>query len=168
MSQPIIKQGLQGKYYEVDGMKYTATFPYEWAIDHKWNREIADCGSGPKNCLNCQGKGCIKDVFVFYCANCVKYIYNDTDYPKRNNYIYYAELLKTNEELWEEAPYMQGIPLSEIGDKANDNRDDDEEVRPAYTDQEKCERYWAERERYWTALYYERGGDEMNLEEPEE
>ena len=68
--KPVIEQGAQGEYYEVDGFKYSVAFPYEWATDHKWDAEIENLGSGPKECGNCLYYGSINGVFLFYCVNC--------------------------------------------------------------------------------------------------
>lgn len=138
--KPVIKQGAQGEYYEVDGIKYTRTFPYEWAIDHKFLDGTDHC-SGPRSCSNCRGMGSINGVFVFYCANCVN-IYDDIIHPKRNGCVYDAETV-TDEEFWEACPYMRGIPRTQIGDKVHEN------VERA--------RYWSNRERYWDAYYDENG-----------
>jgi hypothetical protein len=135
-NKPVIKQGAQGEYYEVDGIKYTGTFPYEWATDHKF-LDGTDFCSGPKYCSNCRVMGFINDVFVFYCANCVN-IYDDIIYPKRNGYLYEVG---SDEELWEACPYMNGIHRSQIGDKVDEN------VERAI--------YWTRSGRYWDAYYDE-------------
>jgi hypothetical protein len=148
MSAPIIKQGAQGEYYEVGGYKYAGTFPYEWAIDHKWHTEIEDCGSGPEWCGNCHADGFINGVFVFYCVNCVSYIYDDESYPKRNGELF-LEDIETDEDLWEACPYMRGISLSQIGDKVENQGFTERQLERA--------RYWARRKRYWDAYYDENG-----------
>jgi hypothetical protein len=156
-NKPVIKQGAQGEYYEVDGIKYTGTFPYKWATDHKF-LDGTDFCSGPKDCGNCRVRGSINGVFVFYCANCVN-IYDDIIHPKRNGYIYDTETV-TDEELWEACPYMRGIPRTQIGDNMPEN------VERA--------RYWTRRERYWDAYYDENGrsifdeGFREPLEEPQD
>jgi hypothetical protein len=148
MSAPIIKQGAQGEYYEVGRCKYTSTFPYEWAIDHKYFDDSI-YPSGPEWCGNCREYGSINGVFVFYCANCVN-IYEDIIYPKRNDELFLEDIL-TDEDLWKACPYMQGIPLSQIGDK------------PVAENQELTERelararYWVGRAKYWDAMYDENG-----------
>ena len=149
-NKPIIKQGVQGEYYEIDGFKYTGTFPYEWALDHKWHTEYEGCGSGPKHCANCNHYGSINGVFVFYCANCVNQIYDGVMYPKRNEIC--APDFSTDEELWEACPYMRGIPRDRIGDKAAEK----------WGPQEWGDNYLAERqlrqaarERYWDTMYDE-------------
>lgn len=112
---PNIQLGEQGYFYEVNGYKYTGTFPYEWAINHLPSPVCKEYGSGPKDCANCRDKGTINDVFVGYCFNCLDEIYNGEHAEKRNG-VYYAENA-TDEELWEACPYMQGIYRAQIGDK---------------------------------------------------
>jgi len=115
MTEQTFKRGAQGGYYfEYDGIKYLSHFPIEWAKDHKTS--VFGCPSGPKHCSNCRNFGSIRSVFVFYCANCVNYIYNGEDFPKRNEHIY-CSLDVSQEELWENAPYTKGIPISNIGDE---------------------------------------------------
>jgi hypothetical protein len=120
--KPIIQQGTHGEYYEVDGIKHTGTFPYEWAKDHKCHPFYITYGSGPEFCETCRSDGTINGVFVFYCHNCVKNIYNNTIFPKRHDALHLA----TDEKLWEACPYMQGIPISQIGDKVEDEEVKDE------------------------------------------
>ena len=117
----VMYQGAQGKYYVVDDFKYAAQFPIIWAIDHK-KCKFMDVGTGPKECSNCNAYGCINDVFVFYCKNCVTHVYNNEDYKKRNE-LSYKEMIY-DAELWEIAPYMHGISLSQIGDKLETYEDD--------------------------------------------
>lgn len=158
-NKPIIKQGAQGEYYEVDGIKYTGTFPYEWATDHKFI-DGTDICSGPKGCCNCRDRGSINGVFVFYCANCFEYVYDGEIHPKRNGFIYDAEDLDSDEQLWEACPYMRGIPRTQIGDNVPEN------VERA--------RYWTRSGRYWDAYYDENGrsifdeGFREPIEEPQD
>lgn len=149
--QPVIKQGAQGQYYEVGGIKYTGTFPYEWATNHKFLDGTEFC-SGPKDCSNCREFGSINGVFVGYCSNCVTYIYNGETYPKRNDCIYNAKVA-TDDALWAACPYLQGISLSRIGDKVAEKVENQELTER----QLERARYWARRERYWDAYYDENG-----------
>lgn len=154
----IIKQEVQGDYYEVDGFKYTGTFPYEWAINHKWHQEYEDCGSGPKECLNCREYGTINNVFVLYCGNCKAYIYDALPEPKRSGLIdeNCAQDIKSDAELWHKAPYMLGISLSQIGDT---RLQEEQFVRERLPSKEGDEKYrtflkqnesgWSARTRYW-------------------
>jgi hypothetical protein len=50
-------------------------------------------------------------VFVFYCANCYKFLYKGS----RGGFIY-AAIDATEKELWAEMPYMNGVKFDEIGD----------------------------------------------------
>ena len=114
--QPVILNGAQGEYYNVKGFKYAKNFPFKWATDNY--------GSGPEYCGNCELYGCIRDVFVLYCSNCVTHIYNGVTAEERNKEIDGARYLQSDEELWQVAPYMQGVSLSQIGDEREQNEDD--------------------------------------------
>ena len=147
-NKPVIKQGAQGEYYEVGRCKYTGTFPYEWATDHK-SLDDSVYPSGPEWCGNCRDYSSINGVFVFYCANCVN-VYDDIIHPKRNGCIYaHSDELLTDEKLWEACPYMRGIPRSQIGDKVAEKVENQELTEK--------ERYWSNRARYWDAYYDENG-----------
>jgi hypothetical protein len=137
--QPIIQQGAQGEYYEVYGIKHTGTFPYEWAKDHKCHPFYVTYGSGPQFCETCRSEGTINGVFVFYCHTCVKNIYNDAIFPKRHDALHLA----TDEELWEACPYMRGIPISQIGDKVENEEVEDEEVENEEVEEETQDEYLA-------------------------
>jgi len=145
MSAFIIKQEFQCDYYEVDGCKYISTFPYEWAIDHKWHHEYKDCGSGPKECENCREYGSINGVFVLYCANCKDYIYDTLPGPKRSGlasgYLS-TEEIKTDEELWQQAPYMVGISLSQIREPKVEVEQVAETAQQMELTQTASSRYW--------------------------
>jgi hypothetical protein len=52
-------------------------------------------------------------VFIGYCYNCGFHIHQ----AKRNFLAYDAESITTNERLWEELPYLNGVDISEIGNK---------------------------------------------------
>jgi hypothetical protein len=117
---PLI-QGKQGRYYLVDGCKYDEHFPQEWAQNPLEYPECDEDGgpiccsderlTGPKYCGNCREYGSINGVFVFYCANCYKFLYKGS----RGGFIY-AAIDATEKELWEEMPYMNGVKFDEIGD----------------------------------------------------
>ncbi len=64
-------------YFIKNNIKYIIYFPEEW-IPHN-NK------SGPENCKECQKKGMINDMFVFYCERCLNYEYNNT----RGTYDYF-------------------------------------------------------------------------------
>ena len=112
---PLI-QGRQGRYYVVEGQKYDEHFPQEWALNHlryptPYNDH--DLGSGPKDCANCNRYGSINGVFIFYCSNCMTGVYLGE--KKRGGFIY-CSYDATEQELWEEFPYMNGVKFDEIGD----------------------------------------------------
>jgi len=127
---PLI-QGQQGRYYMVDGFKYDEHFPQEWARDHKlyFFGEEFMYSSGPKGCGNCNTYGSINGVFVFYCANCFKNLYSGS----RGGFIYCSDDT-TEEELWREMPYMNGVKFSEIGDAKCPTHVSEEE--PYYGDED--------------------------------
>jgi hypothetical protein len=56
-------------YYSYDGELYCGTFPEEW---------VENCleGTGPKECKNCAHYGSWNGVFLGYCANCARNVYN--------------------------------------------------------------------------------------------
>lgn len=106
-------QGLQGKYYVVDGKKYDTNFPDEWALNHLASKEGANRMemSGPAHCANCLAYGSINGVFVFYCGNCTRYINKGT----RGGNLY-CNVDITEGDLWRECDYMNGVLFDEIGD----------------------------------------------------
>ncbi len=112
---PLI-QGAQGKYYVVDGKKYDEHFPQAWALNHQaCSGDYAGrTMSGPKLCQNCNTYGSINGVFVFYCANCTKYVFNG----QRGGYIISSQDT-TEGELWKQFPYMNCVTFDEIGDMKN-------------------------------------------------
>ena len=57
-----------GDIYSYDGIWYHSKFPEEWATSHKSE-------TGPNECMNCLDYGCVKGVFIGYCANCALYVY---------------------------------------------------------------------------------------------
>jgi len=56
-------------YYSYDGELYCGTFPEEWVLDN-----LPD--TGPRECKNCQHYGSWNGVFLGYCANCARLVYN--------------------------------------------------------------------------------------------
>lgn len=100
----------QGKYYVLDDIKYDIHFPITWALDHKLD-------TGPKECGNCSSYGTINNVFVCYCANCYM-LYEG----RRGGQVLVADALN-DDELWENLPYLKGVPKSKIGVSNCDNGD---------------------------------------------
>jgi hypothetical protein len=111
-----IFQGNQGNYYVVDGYKYDIHFPLVWALDHKCTPNEYQNGSGPKDCSNCFEYGSINNVFVGYCSNCLRDVY---DYKRGNHPIDPAAPINilSERELWIQFSYMNDVKISEIGDK---------------------------------------------------
>jgi hypothetical protein len=67
------------EHYIVNGQKYHAQFPIEWARNHlTFPVEDMPCGTGPIECLNCEKFMCLNDVFIGYCANCIG-LYHDNN-----------------------------------------------------------------------------------------
>jgi hypothetical protein len=64
------------EYYSIEGnvgqssrsVIYIGGFPLEWATAH-------ECGTGPKECVNCAYYGSVNGVFIGYCANCAQNAY---------------------------------------------------------------------------------------------
>ena len=125
-----IFQGNQGKYYIVDGYKYDIHFPLAWAFDHhnfepyydKDTNQTYINGTGPKECGNCLTYGTLNSVFVGYCSNCLRDAYNN----KRGDHSV-APGIPINWlgdcYLWKQYPYMDGVKISEIGDKIIEDED---------------------------------------------
>ena len=131
ISTVAIFQGNQGKYYIIDGYKYDIHFPLAWALDHQshnpyYHAETNETYlnySGPKECGNCFCYGSINNVFVGYCSNCLRDVYND----KRGDHSVAAGMsvsMLCECTLWKQYPYLNGVKISEIGDKIDDKIDD--------------------------------------------
>jgi hypothetical protein len=128
-----IFQGNQGKYYIVDGYKYDIHFPLAWALDHhnhkpyyseKKNKTYIN-GSGPKKCGNCSLYGSIHYVFIGYCSNCLRDVYHD----KRGDHSVAPGMsigMLSECTLWQQYPYLNGIKISEIGDKIAEEETEEE------------------------------------------
>jgi hypothetical protein len=114
LEESMIVQGYQGKYYIHNGYNYDIHFPFEWAMDDEvllGNDEIYS--TGPEKCANCYIYGSRNGVFIGYCYNCGFHLHQ----AKRNFLTYDAESIETNERLWEELPYLNGVDINEIGNK---------------------------------------------------
>jgi hypothetical protein len=115
-----VYQGSHGKYYIIDNIKYDVHFPIEWATDHKsltggrYDTEIEDSRSGPKDCLNCKEFGKINGVFAFYCTNCINYVYKGTR-GKYSEDAYYGDTI-TDTEIHREFYYLRDVSINQIGD----------------------------------------------------
>ena len=114
LDESMIVQGYQGKYYILNGYNYDIHFPFEWAINDEvllGNDEFYS--TGPEKCANCYIHGSRNGVFIGYCYNCGFHLHQ----AKRNFLSYDAESITTNERLWEELPYLNGVDINQIGNK---------------------------------------------------
>ena len=110
-------QGVQGKFYIVNGVKYHTCFPIEWAMNHlAFTIGQHELCSGPAACQSCSTYGSIRGVFVGYCANCLR------EYKYRN--LHRGNLTATmaccfldDVSLWDVYPYMYGVNTLTIGDQ---------------------------------------------------
>lgn len=59
------------QYYTFRGIQYDIAFPLYWALNETPN-------SGPHHCENCKDYGMFRGVFIMYCVNCAKYVYDET------------------------------------------------------------------------------------------
>lgn len=109
-----ICEGTNGKYYRLNGDNYDIHFPLCWAIEDENSK------SGPANCGNCFTYGHYNGVFVAYCANCTKYIYN-------NERGYYNESNSKPQIELKNFDYMKGVSLDQIGDSVLNNDHEEEE-----------------------------------------
>jgi hypothetical protein len=104
-----MSQFQEGNYYVVNGVKYDSRFPEEWATNHLsfvvGEDDIAP--SGPEDCGNCACYGSIRGVFVGYCSNCAK----EYKYERGGGFDHDF----TEEEMWENLPYMKGVKLNRVG-----------------------------------------------------
>jgi hypothetical protein len=119
-----IYQGVQGKYYVVNGKKYHINFPIAWALDHRTFRVgNYEEPSGPERCSNCDVYGSIRGVFVGYCCNCLlNYTTSDwysTPNLRGNRVGPIGVSLETlsHHILWQRCPYMICVGADEIGDE---------------------------------------------------
>lgn len=77
-----------GKYiYTINNVAYPEEFPLEWALTPKIIVKEVDeverlfiCGPGtsPNHCGKCNSHGSHRGVFIGYCGNCARYLYNIT------------------------------------------------------------------------------------------
>lgn len=57
------------QYYTFRGIHYDIAFPLHNVLNETPN-------SGPHHCMNCRDYGMFRGVFIMYCANCAKYVYD--------------------------------------------------------------------------------------------
>ena len=130
-------EGVQGRFYLVDGEKYSVYFPIAWAHQHItfYNEEEEELGTGPKNCGNCKKYGSIRGVFVGYCSNCLEN-YHDSGYwrgsltaPPGSS----ITMLKER-EMWSQYPYLSGVKKYSLGDEEGVEAEDEEHEEYDLTD----------------------------------
>ena len=118
-------EGVQGRFYVVDGEKYCVYFPIAWAHTHItfYNKGFQQ-DTGPKKCGNCKTYGSIRGVFVGYCSNCLK-TYHNSEFWRGCNIVEGSsiEMMEEN-ELWKQYPYLSGIQKYWLGDKEDDDLTD--------------------------------------------
>jgi len=121
--------GKQGMYYVVDDFKYDARFPIDWAFDHhtfQINGEDYE-DSGPNGCGNCRVHGCINNVFVGYCSNCLRCYEASGEWRGNLEYPGIGNSFLSEFELWTIYPYLTGVYKSNIGDIDDPENDDEME-----------------------------------------
>lgn len=122
-----IYQGFQGDYYVIDGIKYDAHFPEEWARDHKDFEQESPyeeflAMTGPEKCGNCAFYGTLRGVFVGYCGNCAR------EYNFERGRVFCFDF--TQEEMWENLDYMKNVPIAQIGDEEIETEKETENYEP--------------------------------------
>jgi hypothetical protein len=65
--------------YIVHGKRYADYFPYHFALFHTK-------GTGPSECVDCSYHGKVGGIFMGYCDNCARDIYNGSRGPGMNKY----------------------------------------------------------------------------------
>lgn len=58
------------QYYTFKGIHYDIAFPLHWTLNETPT-------SGPHHCENCKDYGMFRGVFIMYCMNCSKYVYDE-------------------------------------------------------------------------------------------
>lgn len=111
LDESMIISGLQGKYYVINGHKYDVHFPIGWATSPDVYFDNERYQTGPEYCCNCFEHGSRNGVFIGYCYNC-----GFIHHSRRNFLEYDAVSITTNERLWKELPYMNGVDIDDIGD----------------------------------------------------
>jgi len=128
-------EGVQGRFYLVDGEKYSVYFPIAWAHEHItfYNEEEQELGTGPKKCGNCKKYGSIRGVFVGYCSNCLEN-YHDSGYWRGSLTAPPGSSITMLEEsdMWSQYPYLSGVKKYSLGDEEegveaeDENHEDDD------------------------------------------
>ena len=122
-------EGVQGRFYLVDGEKYSVYFPIAWAHEHItfYNEEEQELGTGPKKCGNCKKYGSIRGVFVGYCSNCLEN-YHDSGYWRGSLTAPPGSSISMLEEsdMWSQYPYLSGVKKYSLGDEEEGVEAEDE------------------------------------------
>jgi hypothetical protein len=122
-------QGVQGKFYIVDGMKYHICFPIQWALRHKTFRVGKyHQTTGPVECGNCREYSSVRGVFIGYCANCLENYLKSNDW-RGNMWPQQIQSVDTlaDRDMWNIYPWMFNVKISEIGDKLEEEEEQEEE-----------------------------------------
>ena len=94
-----------GDYYSYRGQLYINQFPQMWATSH-----VAE--TGPEECENCAFYGSWNGVFIGYCMNCAKYIY---EFQRGHGFIDHGEEVELDiPQLRAMETYLNGVNLDEI------------------------------------------------------
>jgi hypothetical protein len=143
MSQITIHQGVQGKYYTINGkeynyfknspeevlvyrpsklIKFDIHFPVEWALNPITTNKCNDQNfiPGPTYCMNCYFYGTYKDVFIGYCSNCTGLFEGTRGEPVRYGGLY----SNISQEELQILSYMNNVSLTEIGDQEEPEYED--------------------------------------------
>lgn len=130
-------EGVQGRFYLVDGEKYSVYFPIAWAHEHItfYNEEEQELGTGPKKCGNCKKYGSIRGVFVGYCSNCLEN-YHDSGYWRGSLTAPPGSSITMLEEsdMWSQYPYLSGVKKYSLGDEEEGVEAEDENHEEDSTD----------------------------------
>jgi hypothetical protein len=118
-SIPLFK-GRQSNYYIIDNCKYDSHFPLAWALT---NHSDDDICHGPNECKWCFKYGSMNGVFFGYCSICL-YLLNDTRGDHSISFGF-SRFNICEKLLWQKYPYLNGVKITEIGDKSDDESDED-------------------------------------------
>jgi len=99
-------------HYEYDDVLYVSTFPIDWATEHIE-------GTGPKECNNCKYYGSWDNVFLGYCGNCARYIYNG---KRGMGFIDQLDEMNPTDPRSATLTYLKGLDIDSIRLDANINR----------------------------------------------
>ena len=118
-----------GYYYSYRGQLYIKQFPKMWATSHAPE-------TGPEECENCNFYGSWNGIFIGYCANCAKYVY---EFQRGHGFIDHGEEMEYEDipQLRAMDTYLRDVDLDKCCDELNtafycissdDEHDDDDYV----------------------------------------